>query len=83
MNKAQRKCIGESLSTILHKLEKCEDRLDNAKISGDVDAVARLSARIESLSAELKGADTVLTMLGYVRSHHDGENGGYYTIEKI
>ena len=83
MNKVQRKAIAETLSAVLHKLEKLEDRLAVAQDNGDADAVARLSARIETLSAELKGADAVLTMLGYVRQHHDDNERGYYTIEKI
>lgn len=83
MNKAQKTCIAETLSAILHKLEKCEDRLASAQDNGDADAVARISARIESLSAELKGADAVLTMLGYVRQYHDDNERGHYTIEKI
>jgi len=83
MNKAQKACIAESLTAILRKLEKCENRLDDAEINGDTIEIARLSARLESLSAELKGADAVLTMLGYVRKHHDDDRGGYYSIEKI
>ena len=83
MNKVQRNAIAENLSALLHKLEKCEDRLAVAQDNGDADAVARLSARIETLSAELKGADAVLTMLGYVRKYHDDNERGHYTIEKI
>lgn len=72
MNKAQRKCVAESLSAILYKLEKCEDRLAVAQNEGgDPDRIARLSARIECLSGELRGADNVLHMLGYARRYHD------------
>ena len=83
MNKVQRNAIAETLSAILRKLDKCEYRLAIALNSGDADAVSRISARVEVLSAELKGADAVLTMLGYVRDHHDDGGSGYYTIEKL
>ena len=83
MNKVQRNAIAETLSAVLHKLEKLEDRLAIAQDNGDADDVARLSARIETLSAELKGADAVLAMLGYARQYHDDNERGYYTIEKI
>lgn len=83
MNNVQRSCIAEHLSNILRKMERLEDRLYAAKKSGNSDEVDKLSARIDSLSAEMKGADAILTMIGYVRDHHDDEEGGYYTIEKI
>ena len=83
MNKVQRNAIAENLSALLHKLEKCEDRLAVAQEAGDADAVVRCSARLDALSAEMKGADTVLTTLGYVRKYHGDNERGHYTIEKI
>lgn len=83
MNKVQRNCVADHLSDILRKMERLEDRLYAAEENGNSEDISRLSARIEKLSAELKGADSVLAMLGYVRHHHDDENGGHYTIEKI
>lgn len=83
MNKAQRNAVAESLTAILRKLEKCEDRLAAAQEDGNGEAVVFIRSRIEYLSAELKGADSVLTMLGYVRRYHDDNELGHYTIEKI
>ena len=83
MNKVQRKCMEGYLTMVLRKLERCEERRDIAEDSGDTDAVERLTVCIETLVAELKGADSILTMLGYVRKHHDDDDKGFYTIEKV
>ena len=83
MNKIQKNAIAENLSLLLHKIEKCEERLEVAQDNRDTDAIVKISARLNVLSAELQGADIVLTILGYTRKYHDDNNYGHYTLEKL
>lgn len=84
MTKAQKICIEEELTNILRKITVNEERLDKAEEEGNEELGKVIIKRLDYYRAYLCGADTVLTHLGFVRDHHEEEDGTeYYTLEKI
>lgn len=84
MTKSQKICIEEELTNILRKITLNEDRLDTAEENGNEELAKVILNRLGGYRDYLIGADIVLTHLGFVREHHEEEDGTeYYTLEKI